>query len=120
VELKYLLIIMALLYILPELFRRKPKKYEYPTIPESMPNKPYPDVPKAEPLPIIKPNTVTPKAAMPPEVHIPVVAAEPSPWQGQLTMANIQTGYIFAEILQPPRAYRPIKPSRGLSPRPKE
>lgn len=119
-ELKYLLLIMALLYILPELFRRKPKKYEYPTIPEPVPEKPYPDVAKAEPLPTVKQNAATPKKAMPPEVHIPVAAAESSPWQGQLSTANIQTGYIFAEILQPPRAYRSIRPRCGLPPKHQE
>ncbi|HAK74674.1 MAG TPA: hypothetical protein DCP36_16005, partial [Sporomusaceae bacterium] len=97
-ELKYLVLVMILLYVLPELFRRKPKKYEYPTIPEPVPNKTQQNVLKAEPLPAVKKQSASaPKISMPPEVHIPSVATEASPWQGQLTPANIQTGYIFAE-----------------------
>ena len=120
-ELKYLVLLMILLYVLPELFRRKPKKYEYPTIPEPVPNKAQQNVLQAEPLPVIKKqSTSTPAISMPPEVHIPSAAAEASPWQGQLTPANIQNGYIFAEILQPPRAYRPIRQRAFLPPNHKE
>jgi len=34
---------------------------------------------------------------------------ELSPWEGKLSESVIQNGVIFAEILQPPRAYRPFK-----------
>lgn len=120
-ELKYLVLVMILLYVLPELFRRKPKKYEYPTFPEPVPDKTQQNVLKAEPLPAVKKQSASaPKISMPPEVHIPSVATEASPWQGQLTPANIQTGYIFAEILQPPRAYRPFRQRAFLPPNHKE
>jgi hypothetical protein len=35
--------------------------------------------------------------------------AEPvSPWDGKVSPQMVQNGLIFAEIIQPPRAYRPI------------
>lgn len=113
-ELKYLLILMLLLYLVPELLRkRKPKKYEYPDIPERIPKTPI-----ITPDPIVftelqKPAIKTPPAPMPPAVHMPVIT-EKSPWQGKITLGVIQNGYIFSEILQPPRAYRPIASSSSL------
>lgn len=106
-ELKYLLILMVLLYLVPELLRRrKPKKYEYPDIPERVPK-----APVINSAPIIfeepkKPTIKTP-IAMPPAVHMPAIREE-SPWQGKINLSVVQNGYIFSEILQPPRAYRPI------------
>jgi hypothetical protein len=112
-ELKYLLLLMALLYVLPELFRRRPKKYEYPQIPEPTPRKaPAETIQAAPSVSISKQPVSAPVLFMPPEVHIPSNEEEISPWQGQLSPAMIQTGYIFAEVLQPPRAYRPITPRR--------
>lgn len=40
---------------------------------------------------------------------IPIVEAEASAWQGKLTEGTVMNGLIFAEILQPPRAYRPFR-----------
>ncbi|AIF52242.1 hypothetical protein [Pelosinus sp. UFO1] len=37
------------------------------------------------------------------------IEKELSPWEGKLSESVIQNGVIFAEILQPPRAYRPFK-----------
>ena len=114
-ELKYLLLIMALLYLLPELFRKKPKKYEYPDIPVKTPR---PVI--MQPMPQYSyevRNPVVPiPVAMPAAVNVPAtVSKEATPWEGRLNSTIIQNGYIFSEILQPPRAYRPITP-RHMSP----
>ncbi|WP_143005907.1 hypothetical protein [Sporolituus thermophilus] len=50
------------------------------------------------------------KPQLPPEVHVPALtkAPETSPWEGKLNNALLVNGVIFAEILQPPRAKRPL------------
>jgi hypothetical protein len=40
---------------------------------------------------------------------IHTIAEEALPWQGKLTENVVINGVIFAEILQPPRAYRPFE-----------
>lgn len=42
------------------------------------------------------------------EQNIPSIEEETSVWQGKLTEESVMNGVIFAEILQPPRAYRPF------------
>ena len=103
----YILLLMALLYLLPELLRRKkPKQYEYPDIPERVPQPQA--VRKAQHAqPEIRRPAAAPPLVMPDPVHMPI-SKEESPWQGQINMGVIQNGYIFAEIIQPPRAYRPF------------
>lgn len=103
----YILLLMAILYLLPELLRRrKPKQYEYPDIPERVPQ---PQAVKKEQRaqPEIRRPAAAPSLVMPDPVHVPVTKEE-SPWQGQINLGVIQNGYIFAEIIQPPRAYRPF------------
>lgn len=111
-ELKYLLLVMALLYLLPELFRRrKPKTYEYPDIPDKVQSPPVIATPSE--FHFAGNKTVVPATiAMPPAVSIPTITEEYNPWQNQLQHHMIQNGYIFAEILQPPRAYRPLLSNR--------
>ena len=119
-ELKYLLLLMVLLYLLPELLRRrKPKKYEYPDFPEKVPGPqpfkrpayttassfpPTPFIPDEDRKPAVKPAIPMPSA-----VDVPQTTDTPNSWQGQLQPAIVQNGLIFAEILQPPRAYRPFQ-----------
>jgi len=43
-----------------------------------------------------------------PAQNNPTVEEEASAWQGKLTENAVINGLIFAEILQPPRAYRPF------------
>ena len=119
-ELKYLLLLMVLLYLLPELLRRrKPKKYEYPDVPERVPG-PQPSKRPAYTVASSVPTTpfipeevrkppVQPSVPMPSAVDVPHTTDAPNSWQGQLQPAMVQNGLIFAEILQPPRAYRPFQ-----------
>lgn len=42
------------------------------------------------------------------EQSIPLIREETSAWEGKLTEETVINGLIFAEILYPPRAYRPF------------
>lgn len=118
------LLLMLVLYLVPELLKRRkqPKEYEYPDIPDKVPqpveSKPVENRPKPVLIPTVTdfpaevPKTwaIPEKTAvtMPPPVVVPHVAATVSPWQGKISPQMVQNGLIFAEIIQPPRAYRPI------------
>lgn len=118
------LLLMLLLYLVPELLKRrkKPKEYEYPDIPEKAPQpveiKPVEKKPTAFSAPVTAEVVFTPKVAgdispkpamvMPDPVTMPVMGDSLSPWQGKLSPQIVQNGLVFAEILQPPRAYRPL------------
>jgi hypothetical protein len=117
-----LLILMALFYLVPELLkRRRPKTYEYPQIPDRVPTETMPS-----PAPVKTGENVAvsfadkTELAVPPHpkvqpLDLPVAAAvaEYSPWQASLDQASIVNGIIFAEILQPPRAFRPLRRRGG-------
>ncbi|WP_425057567.1 hypothetical protein SCACP_20830 [Sporomusa carbonis] len=118
------LLLMLVLYLVPELLKRRkqPEEYKYPEIPD----KPLPpsdisstDVKiKAIPQETVfeqapEPKNiwpVIPKApvVMPSTGNVPKITDSVSPWQGKLSPQMVQNGLIFAEIIQPPRAYRPI------------
>ena len=118
------LLLMLLLYLVPEFFKRRknPKEYKYPDIPDKVPQPV--DMKSAQikvkpiPTPITDYIVETPKAAwsVPPKpametadlLNVPCMANSASPWQGKLSPQIVQNGLIFAEILQPPRAYRPL------------
>ncbi len=119
------LLLMLLIYLVPELLKRRkqPKEYKYPDIPDKVPApvdmKPKPVEIKAKPVakPAVNVTTHAPKdwevpqkttLAMPPPVTVPHSTEPVSPWQGKLSPQIVQNGLIFAEIIQPPRAYRPI------------
>lgn len=117
------LLLMLVLYLVPELLKRRKKtqKYEYPDIPDKVPQ-----LPDRTPVEIkAKPSSVSvtdfsvevphpwvsspkPSLAMPAPVNVPHTTEPASPWQGKLSPRIVQNGLIFAEIIQPPRAYRPI------------
>lgn len=109
------LILLAVLYLVPELLRRrKPKEYKYPEIPNA-PNPPA-KLPKAEaPLAFSEKTKSTGFAVKPQENN---VGKKPSPvTTNDATAANtpfhldntaLVNGVIWSEILQPPRAYRPM------------
>lgn len=122
----FILIAMAVFYILPEIFkRRQPKKYEYPQIPDRVPPPEIKLSREVQPPPIgkVKPISVVAKADEPTIVAQPTaelkelkpaapLTSELSVWQDKLDQTVILNGVIFAEILQPPRAYRPFRPGR--------
>ena len=126
------LLLMLLLYLVPELLkkRKQPKEYEYPEIPDKVP-----------PPVVLKPKTTEPGykpalqpgldyhadtgetwalpqktvVTMPAPVVVPHTTETVSPWQGRLSPQLVQNGFVFAEIIQPPRAYRPIWMQRAKS-----
>ncbi|SDF06093.1 hypothetical protein [Sporomusa acidovorans] len=117
------LLLMLLLYLVPELLKRRkePKKYEYPDIPDKIPQPVGMQSTKNEPKPVAEPimdfsadasnnwNIAQKQAVvMPAPVAIPQTTEPVSPWQGKLSWQMVQNGLIFSEIIQPPRAYRPI------------
>lgn len=119
------LLLMLLLYFVPELLKRRkrPEEYEYPDIPPKVPTpvgtKPQPAEIKAKPAaqPALTYTDFTSQTwdapqkttiPMPAPVHIPHTTEPVSPWKGKLSPQIVQNGLVFAEILQPPRAYRPI------------
>ena len=115
------LLLMLLLYLVPELLKRRknPKKYEYPDIPAKVPqpveikpveskSKPFAADYAASPATLTGDAAAKPAMVMPDPVEVPHVVDSVSSWQGKLSPQVIQNGLIFAEILQPPRAYRPL------------
>ena len=116
------LLLMLVMYLLPELLKRRkqPKDYEYPDIPETVPQpadikpveiKSKPISQAAGYLTETAPKTsiIPPKPLhMPAAVDVPHFIEPVSPWAGKVSPQMVQNGLIFAEIIQPPRAYRPI------------
>lgn len=112
--------LMVVLYLVPELLRRrKPKEYQYPDIPA--PSQP------PEPAPAEQPgkfadhtdHTAVFSAAHEAQTDQPYQsqnrpetaaiagighAFQSSPWQGRMDRTAIVSGFVFAEIVGPPRA----------------
>lgn len=113
-EIVIVLILLAILYLVPELLRRSryfERKYEYPEIPEKMQAGKAPVQELYETYEDYDNKLYTGKEAvtMPAVVSTEINVPEQSAWQGKLDGNTILNGVIFAEILQPPRAYRPIR-----------
>lgn len=118
------LLLLFIMYVIPELLKRRkqPKEYKYPDIPAKVPQtaemKPKHIESKKKPqfvsdeLPKSAAIHQKPAVSMPVQVVVPHSVEAESPWQGKLSPQIVQNGLIFAEILQPPRAYRPIWRSR--------
>lgn len=103
-----IVIVMLVLYVVPELLRkRRPQKYEYPDIPQPVQVKMPSEMSLQNKTEVKHHEGVKPTFVMPPEVSIPSVQ-EKSPWQGKFNNTVLYNGIIFAEILQPPRARRPM------------
>ncbi|WP_094602896.1 hypothetical protein SPSIL_026130 [Sporomusa silvacetica DSM 10669] len=117
------LLLLLVLYLVPELLKRRKKttEYKYPDIPDKVPQPANMKSAESKAKPIHTPATdfivETPKTwaaspepaiTMPASVNVPHMTDAGSPWQGKLSPQLIQNGLIFSEIIQPPRAYRPI------------
>jgi hypothetical protein len=121
-ELIFWVIGLILLYLVPELLkkRRTPQEYKYPEIPDSVPPpviKPkyeviLPQLPE-ETVSFITESPVATTAYAPTLSIAPKMALatnnEGSAWDGKLTSSAVLNGVIFAEILQPPKALRNAK-----------
>lgn len=117
------IILGLLLFVIPELFRSKKQKYEYPEIPDPEQEMHRPPIYyESEGVNASHgPNETTEgvslewekqmfkhKVEMPAAVDIPPQLEEENPWTGQLRLPSVVNGVIFAEIMQPPRAKRPV------------
>lgn len=104
-------IIMAIIYLLPELLRkRKPKEYKYPEIPENAPPSPMAAVPEST----VAESPVHISHSVPPTVSQITYAApgdidNKNGWSGNLNESLVVNGIIFAEIVSPPLAKRNSK-----------
>jgi len=131
---------MAALYIIPELFKsKKSKEYEYPEIPEipdptDIPQKPKPkmqSVPASTNKDLAYQYSKAIKATgsvhlnnypLPPKVSNSEAAAptqalveKQNEQKAQIDQAVILNGIIWAEVLLPPRAHRPLAAIRPKS-----
>lgn len=93
----------------PPLSPREADDVVPPPRPEHRP--PLPHMKPVEPTytPHMRPVEPTYTPSLPPALAVPAVA-EAAPWEGRLDAATVMNGVIFAEILQPPRSRRPLRP----------
>lgn len=107
------ILLMLVLYLVPELLRRgKPKKYEYPEVPEPAPPADMPSVPPAKsskPVALPYPEVVIPQTVVSLASADKAAGAAP----GLSVERNmLLQAVIYSELLQKPRAYRPIYQTR--------
>jgi len=109
-----IVILMVVLYIVPELLkrRRRPERYEYPDIPPVLPPSGMKAKPEAEPEEIAESKLWTGHITTDAETDVAAKTktTEEAPiLQGRFTQDGLINGFIFAEIIRPPRAYRPMR-----------
>ncbi|MBP2641775.1 MAG: hypothetical protein H6Q66_2726 [Firmicutes bacterium] len=110
-----IVILMVVLYIVPELLkrRRRPERYEYPDIPLPLPPSEMKAAKlEAEPEEIPESKLWTGQGAIIAETAVsarPKTTEEVPMLQGRFTQEALINGFIFAEIIRPPRAYRPMR-----------
>lgn len=102
-----IIVIMVILYLVPELLRkRKPKEYKYPEVPE----KKWPPITETYPEHTVEPSPNISHIMQPEPANIVSTNATNSAsintWQGNLDSSMVVNGFIFAEILSPPLAKR--------------
>ncbi|AJQ27232.1 hypothetical protein [Pelosinus fermentans] len=104
------LLLVAIMYLVPAVWRRFIAKNQTQTthVPEQV------IIPEIEFIPEESPGETKDYSANLPLAitsqieSIHAIEEETLPWQGKLTENVVVNGVIFAEILQPPRAYRPF------------
>lgn len=106
------LILMLVIYLVPELLkkRRNPKDYKYPEVPPCPEDKSFTENNEVCET-FVKHTTLDENTAYQlnqQAIQLTVVKAEPQPWDGQLDNNLIVNGFIFSQILEPPRAYNPL------------
>ena len=104
---------MLLLYVVPELFKRRSKKYEYPEVPQPVPVPVEEQVQHSVPEPTWSPSLPKSQGKPMSEAAAPIevisVQETGDSWQGNISHASVINGFIYAEVLQPPRAMRPFE-----------
>jgi hypothetical protein len=105
------LLLMVVFYLVPELLRRRrPQDYQYPKIPEQTPpvQMKMQQEKSVHQEPLAAKKAISQHSVTPPVGKVPTDSQEQPAWQGKIDNAVLVNGVIFAEILQPPRAYRPM------------
>ena len=106
-----LLLFMVIFYLGPALLKSYNAKIKaQPAVPEQLNYEMMNAAKNNKPVPVyVVSNTELHTAMEVDKVHIiPTIAEEKSAWKGKLDQNMIINGVIFAEILLPPRAYRPF------------
>lgn len=111
-----LLFLIPLLYFLSELLNRAKERRQAEEMPEQQSDPVLQDLPKV-PRIVIQ-QTPSPAAAVTapsapskaPGSLAPQPVQEKSGWSNKLDPSFVVNGVIFAEIIQPPRAMRPLEP----------
>ena len=108
-QMEFITAVAFLLFVLPEIFRKKKKEYEYPEIPDTVEEAPPIKIRKFNALynEEYRPDTERADDSATSFSHISLHSEENNAWQGNLSSTTVYNGYIFSEVLQPPRAYRP-------------
>ncbi len=115
----WILLLMALLYGLPELLRKKQRKtYEYPQVPEQAPVPPA--APPQQPtsgyeITVSRPHGQLLSDLSEQEPFAPMAVAAPSTGldeQPFFSTRQVTAGIVWAEILAKPKTVRPYLPKR--------
>jgi hypothetical protein len=105
-----IILIIAVIYLLPELLRkRNPKEYKYPDVPEKI--WPPKDKKITENPPVEPPAYIQHPVQHEPVSPVTYVSGNDNKnaWQENLNESTVVNGIIFAEILSPPLAKRRSK-----------
>lgn len=123
-ELKYFFLIISIIYFIFDFFNKAKTQHQEPPIPEQQqPDPVLNDIPKKNPLPVLKQKAVVASTAIAPAPAsspakaklqlAPQPVQQESAWEDKLEPSLVINGLIFAELLQPPRARRPIETRFG-------
>ncbi|QJW47228.1 hypothetical protein HA075_16375 [bacterium BFN5] len=123
-ELKYFFLIISVIYFIFDFFNKAKTQHQEPPIPEPHQSDPVlNDIPKKNPLPVLKQKPVVASTATAPAPvsssvkaklqSAPQPVQQESAWEDKLEPSLVVNGFIFAEILQPPRARRPLETRFG-------
>lgn len=105
------LLFMAIFYLGPALLKRYRAKNDIqPVIPELLNTEIVNEPPKNKKISsyMASVSELESTIAVDHVQSVATVVGEESPWHGKLDHNILANGVIFAEILQPPRAYRPF------------
>lgn len=103
------LLLIAIMYLVPAVWRRFLSKNQTQMhVPEQVIIPEFELVPEESSLEAKDYSVDLPVPIISQVESIHTIAEETLAWQGKLTENVVVNGVIFAEILQPPRAYRPF------------
>jgi hypothetical protein len=116
-EFKFIFVLITLVLFLADLWTKA--KSKLPPQPEQpLPVPEQPDLPKQKPAPVF--NQAKPADSVNVPEYAPInidtqrpAETKPAGWDNKLEPSLVLNGIIFAEVIQPPRALRPIQTRFG-------